>query len=223
MTKGYKFLRTLYATVTHLGVLKVTQRCFLKLESTFKTKEFPEINIKIRSLKESDIPIISEKLNKDIRSEIDYCAGGVVATAGDTLVHWSLLSYTFYYHADLDAELCFSPNSAFIHNLYTIPAYRNKNITSTVLVAICQHLITIGKTEILITVFKKNYPSLNAAYKAGFRKFGTISYFQLFLIRLYFIEGNCENDYKILRRIFLANKGVTLSLGNKRCILLRWD
>lgn len=214
----------LYSAAANLGILKVSQRFFLKRDCNNRSPEFKKcISLRIRPISLNDIAFISKKLNIDFRSEIDDSDGGMVATVGDNLVHWSLFACSTYHNRTIDAPLRFCSDSAFIHNVYTVPEYRGLGIAPRVIDAICQYLYSEGRKKVYLTVFEGNIPSMNAVYQAGFRKIGAVNYVKIFPLRLYRITANSKTNLNVIKKMALTDqKGIDLLHNKRKSMLLDW-
>jgi GNAT superfamily N-acetyltransferase len=157
--------------------------------------------LNIRLIVPEDIQKISQKLKVNFQENFSTGNGGMAATIGDDLVHWSLFACHRSYRKLIDGNIRLDSDSAYIFNMYTDPKHRGKEISARVLDAICSHLYRKGITKFYVFILTNNPSSIKSVSKAGFRKIGSVKYFRFLNFRFFKITGNTENKITLRKML----------------------
>lgn len=171
------------------------------VQSKIETNEI----FKIRPVDKKDIlnfHNISKGGRANIEKNFGRGVGGMAATVGDKLIHWSLYTLNSGYQEMVESKILLNPGSALIFSVYTHPDYRGKNIGGQVLDALCRTLSSKGITRFYVFIHMYNYSSINLFSKIGFQKIGSILFLKLVNLCFFRINGNSEHHPSEIRRIF---------------------
>jgi RimJ/RimL family protein N-acetyltransferase len=206
-----------------MGILKVTQRCFFrKVGNLSELRIDPEIQYVVRLIQVSDINKIPPEQRPAFKNNLEHSDGGMVADVGENVVGWLFFAQKSRYHEVIDATLKFDSDSAYIYNLFTVPNFRGLGIASNVLDKASRYLNSKGKKRVYITIFARNYPSIRAALKVGFREFGTVNFLRSFPFKIYRLRGKSESELNVLRKMLSVRTQLETSIGDKELFLLSW-
>lgn len=161
-------------------------------------------DLNIRLIKRDDVPVISEKLNKDFWEPFRQSSGGMVGTVGTDLVHWSLFVFDKVRQEFFDVDLQSESDSAFIYSMHTVPEYRGQAIAPKVVDAICSTLYQKGVRRFYLCVHVSNVPSILSVSKMGFIKIGLVIFVKVLGLRFCRVRGNTKSDGFVLRRMLRA-------------------
>ena len=171
----------------------------------FKIEAKVKVDVKlVQSDDISKLPKRSENFDSEVKKRFEMghiCFG---AHLHGKIVHykWVAFSKSIPPYSDLERRMRISSDSAYIYDGYTVPEYRGLGISAKVMEKTLQYLQEIGIKKVYSYVRYDNFPMLRVKQKEKFRKIGTITYTQIFRLRLHRCEGETEEDYKKLREMF---------------------
>jgi len=189
-------------TAGQLGIINISKFFIFRRDYSGVLSQIePDFELNIRLILPEDIPEISQKLKVDLHENFSRGNGGMVATVGKDVVHWSLFACNSVYPEMIDGNIRLDSDSAYIFNMYTDPKHRGQRISVRVLDAICSHLYLKGITKFYVFIITSNSASIKSVSKVGFRKIALVKYSRFLNFRLFKITGNKENMITLRRML----------------------
>lgn len=210
-------------TAANMGILKVTQRCFFRKVGNLSELQIdPEIQYDVRLIQTSDINKIPPEQRPAFKNNLEHSDGGMVADVGGNVAGWLFFAQKSCYHEVIDTTLKFDSDSAYIYNLFTVLNFRDCGIASNLLDKTSRYLNSQGKKYVYLTIFARNYSSIRAALKAGFREFGTVNFIRSLTFRIYRLRSKSESDLNVLKEMLSVRDSLETFAGDKELFLLSW-
>jgi hypothetical protein len=128
----------------------------------------------------------------EIVEESNVCA---LAEVNGSLVHWTQITFGTASVAEIKRRIKINPESAYLHGIYTITAFRKRGITSEVIEKILMYLNERKIRRIYILIDVHNNEMLKVAEAAGFKKLGKASLFTIGSLCLFRSEGNIKSYF----------------------------
>jgi len=163
-----------------------------------------KVEPEVRIAQKIDISKLAEKIgargmNEGIRKG-HLC---FIADMDGEILHYKWVAFDEAYVSELDRNIYFDSNSAYIYSVYTVPDYRGFGLDPKVTTKVFDYLNKKGIEKVYILVRHNNLPSLRVIQKVGYRKMGEIRFIQVLGFRKYTYEGETEKDCSKIEEMLL--------------------
>jgi GNAT superfamily N-acetyltransferase len=165
-----------------------------------------EYKVNVRIAQSSDISFLKHNFAKfkgekaDKRLNLGHLC--FVAEKNGNIVHYTWVAFEEIHLKKLNRKLQMESDAAYIYDVYTLPEYRGRGISSTVYAKIFEYLLEKGFKRAYCLISSNNYPSLRVAEKTGLRNIGEITLIGFFKLRKSIFKSKTFEDYMKLKKMF---------------------
>ncbi len=167
------------------------------------TGELERVEPEVPATFEELRPFLKEEL---IRLRLDAGHRFYVTKVGGRIVQGNGVAFGKAFSGYLDMAFPLAPEEGYVYEAYTVPEYRGKRLYSAALSRIARELRGQGYRRLVVFVYPRNRPALQAHSRMGFQPQGHIGYVELLGVRRYFYRVTGEGLGCLRNSLFVRKR-----------------